>query len=347
MSKLPPQNVNAGRGLASQVESAGTPPSNPGDGPPREESARSPEPLALLEAMFTLSPVPYIVFDADGHARLNNWAYREMFGTEPPPGYNLFEDKESERTGLAGFVRRAFQGEAIQAPTVWYDPNAHQELGVRGARRAAISCTFFPLVSAGGHVSHVAIAFKDVTAEWTAREEAEAERDRLREVVAEKEVLDKNLRMLEMLFQRSSIGVVFGMPDSQTLTGANPAFRRMHGYSPGELEGMVLEALVAPEERTRLPELLRQVHEEQHVTWESVHLRKDGSRFPVMIEMTAVRDASGVLLARGVTVQDISERKRVEAERAAHLQRTSKFQEVTAAFSRALTPAEVARISAS
>ncbi|MFY0574920.1 PAS domain-containing protein [Cystobacter fuscus] len=202
-------------------------------------------------------------------------------------------------------------------------------------------------MGAGGDVTHVAIAFKDVTAEWVAREEVEAERDRLRAVVAEKETLGKNLHMLEMLFQRSSIGVVFGLPDSQTLTEANPAFCRMHGYSPDDVEGMTLEELFAPEERARLPALLRQVHEEGHVTWESVHLRQDGSRFPVMIEMTAVRDASGAMLARGVTVQDISEYKRVEAERVAHLQRTAKLQEVTAAFSRALTPAEVARISAS
>ncbi|WNG25434.1 GAF domain-containing protein [Cystobacter fuscus] len=347
MSNPPPPNDNAGRDVASQDEPAGTPSSHPGDSPSMEGPAWNPEPLALLEGMFTLSPVPYIIFDAGGHARLNNRAYREMFGAEPPPGYNLFEDPENERTGLAGFVRRAFRGETIQTPTVWYDPNAHRALGVREARRAAISCTFFPLMGAGGGVTHVAIAFKDVTAEWVAREEVEAERDRLRAVVAEKETLGKNLHMLEMLFQRSSIGVVFGLPDSQTLTEANPAFCRMHGYSPDDVEGMTLEELFAPEERARLPALLRQVHEEGHVTWESVHLRQDGSRFPVMIEMTAVRDASGAMLARGVTVQDISEYKRVEAERVAHLQRTSKLQEVTAAFSRALTPAEVARISAS
>ncbi len=336
MSSHPTQNVNAGRAVSSQ-----------GGGPLRERLAGIPDPLALLEGMFAHSPVPYIIFDAEGHALLNNQAYREMFEAEPPPGYNIFEDKENERTGLIEFVRRAFRGETVQAPTVWYDPNEHRELGVRGARRAAISCTFFPLGSEGGGVSHVAIAFKDVTAEWVAREEAEAERDRLRKVVEEKELLGKNLQMLEMLFQRSSIGVVFGVPDSPMLVGANPAFCRMHGYSPGEMEGMDLEALFAPEERARLPALFRQLQEEGHVTWESVHLRGDGSRFPVMIEVTAVRAASGALLARGVTVQDISERKRVEAERAAHLQRTAKLQEVTAAFSRALTPAEVARISAS
>ncbi|MFY0574921.1 hypothetical protein ACN28S_11610 [Cystobacter fuscus] len=130
--------------MASQDEPARTPSSHPGDSPSMEGPAWNPEPLALLEGMFTLSPVPYIIFDAGGHARLNNRAYREMFGAEPPPGYNLFEDPENVRTGLAGFVRRAFRGETIQTPTVWYDPNEHRALGVREARRAAISCTFFP-----------------------------------------------------------------------------------------------------------------------------------------------------------------------------------------------------------
>jgi PAS domain S-box-containing protein len=329
------------------VSRPATPNDNAGDSSRRERLARIPDPLALLEGMFAHSPVPYIVFDAGGHELLHNRAYREMFGAEPPPGYNLFADKEAERTGLAGFVRRASRGETIQAPTVWYDPNQHRELGVREARRAAISCTFFPLLGAGGDVSHVAIAFKDVTAEWAAREEAEAERDRLRKVVEEKEVLGKNLRMLEMLYERSSIGIVFGMPESDTLAGANPAFCRMHGYSPGEMDGMAIEAVFAPEERAGLSARFRRFHEEGHAFWESVHQRKDGSRFPVLLEVTAVRDASGALLARGVLAQDITERKRVEAERAAHLLRTAKLQEVTAAFSRALTPAEVARISAS
>ncbi len=52
-----------------------------------------------------------------------------------------------------------------------------------------------------------------------------------------------------------------------------------------------------------------------HVTVESVHLRRDGTRFPVFVDLTGVRDDEGRLVSRVVIVQDLTERKRAEAER--------------------------------
>jgi PAS domain S-box-containing protein len=46
--------------------------------------------------------------------------------------------------------------------------------------------------------------------------------------------------------------------------------------------------------------------------FESVHQRKDGTTFPVIIHVSVLKDAAGVPLYRAATVQDITDRKRTE-----------------------------------
>jgi len=96
-----------------------------------------------------------------------------MFGAVPPPEYNVFEDEVAQRQGMAGLIRQAFGGQTVQTPVFWYDPKELRHIQVMQARRVAISCTFFPLSKAGGEVSHVAVAYKDVTAEVTIRDAEE------------------------------------------------------------------------------------------------------------------------------------------------------------------------------
>ena len=62
----------------------------------------------------------------------------------------------------------------------------------------------------------------------------------------------------------------------------------------------------------RLPEWLRQAYENGHITFETRHLRKDGTDFPALVDVTAVKDENGRVLYRVVNVQDISARKLAE-----------------------------------
>jgi DNA-binding response OmpR family regulator len=84
-----------------------------------------------------------------------------------------------------------------------------------------------------------------------------------------------------------------------------------------------LAAEIAEHQRTEAS-LLRLQHVFEHAAWglamadpdESVHLRKDGTRFPSLTGVTTFKDASGRVLFRADNVMDITERKLAENERA-------------------------------
>jgi signal transduction histidine kinase len=160
-----------------------------------------PDPLGLLEGLFTNSPVPYSVFTSDGHCLLVNPAYRVMFGAEPPVEYSIFRDELLAKLGFVDFFKRAFAGETVQTPVFWYDVRQLEHVHVPVAHRIAISCTCFPLTPGGGEVTHIAIAYKDVTAELTAREAADAERKRLYQLLTQAPVAINVLRGVELRYE--------------------------------------------------------------------------------------------------------------------------------------------------
>jgi len=120
------------------------------------------------------------------------------------------------------------------------------------------------------------------------------------------------LRKWAHIFEHSGWGVVATNADGKTIGMMNPTFARMYGCTPEELVGRPIAELYAPEVRAKVPEYTRMVNEKGHHTFESKHIRKDGTIFPVLVNVTAVKDMQGQVLYRIANVQDIAERKRVE-----------------------------------
>ncbi|HYP01862.1 MAG TPA: PAS domain S-box protein [Pyrinomonadaceae bacterium] len=134
--------------------------------------------------------------------------------------------------------------------------------------------------------------------------------------ISERKRVEEELRHWEQICQHAGWGVAMGDPATGTLKALNPAFARMHGYTVEELIGRPLADTFAPEERPKLDEHIRAVAERGHHIYESMHIRKDGTRFPVLADVTAFKDEHGNVLYRAANIQDITERRRAEeAER--------------------------------
>lgn len=122
----------------------------------------------------------------------------------------------------------------------------------------------------------------------------------------------RQLTYWEQIFRHAEWGVVIGSNDGKTLLQMNPYFARMHGYSVDELTGQSILKVFAPSARDAVASHIALAHSRGHHRFESVHVRKDGSEFPVLLDMTTVRDDLGGVRFRVVNVLDISERKQME-----------------------------------
>jgi signal transduction histidine kinase/ActR/RegA family two-component response regulator len=135
------------------------------------------EPSKLLEEIFANAPVALQIFERSGRCLLVNAAHTELFGGVPPPEYNIFEDTLVSERGLVELIKRAFAGERLATPTIWYDIRELRNIPAEtttGGKRIAISAELMPLRNGAGDVAYVLIVFNDHTAAHIAREDAEA-----------------------------------------------------------------------------------------------------------------------------------------------------------------------------
>lgn len=106
---------------------------------------------------------------------------------------------------------------------------------------------------------------------------------------------------LERLVKDASWGVVVLDPESLRIQVANEAFAAMHGYRIAELTGMPMATLQSQ------PQAL------SAGAFECWHRRRDGSTFPLEMELTYYPDDSGTGYF-GAFARDIQARKEIEAE---------------------------------
>jgi len=123
---------------------------------------------------------------------------------------------------------------------------------------------------------------------------------------------DKVLRQWMHIFEHAEWGIVVGRAEGNTLEMMNPTFAQMHGYTVEELTGRPLGDVFAPCVSDQIHDRVRMAHGEGHYAYESQHTRKDGSVFPVWVDVTNVKDEADQTLYRVINVQDITERKRAE-----------------------------------
>ena len=127
-----------------------------------------------------------------------------------------------------------------------------------------------------------------------------------------------------------------------SITYVNPAFCEMVGFGPEELLGRSIPAPYWP------PELADEYHKRQEVRlagqhappregYESVFMRKDGSRFPVLIIEAPLINAQGTQTGWMSAFLDVSEQRRIE-----EMSRTS--QERLQATARLATVGEMASL---
>ncbi|HEV2198881.1 MAG TPA: PAS domain S-box protein [Bryobacteraceae bacterium] len=136
--------------------------------------------------------------------------------------------------------------------------------------------------------------------------------DRVRRRTAELEQSGESVRQLAAVVE-SSTDAIIGRDLSGVVTSWNRAAERMFGYTAAEMKGTDYVRVVPPELEQEYRDVRRRlVDGEQVQPYESVRFRKDGTRLPVFLTLSPVRDNAGKISGTSTIARDITERKRAD-----------------------------------
>ncbi|MGA8349019.1 MAG: PAS domain S-box protein, partial [Isosphaeraceae bacterium] len=132
--------------------------------------------------------------------------------------------------------------------------------------------------------------------------------------ITQRNAVQSALRRWADSFENCAHGIALGDPATGRILASNPAYARLQGRSTEEVAGAEILALYEPSDRALVIAKMAEADRFGQVRYEARMIRKDGSLFPIQMDLVSVRDEGGQLLYRVGTVQDISERKRAEQE---------------------------------
>jgi PAS domain S-box-containing protein len=163
---------------------------------------------------------------------------------------------------------------------------------------AAYSAT--PIIE-GGRISGAVVTFRDITV-----------RKRALDALRESE------QQFKTMFDMASIGITQTDPKTRRWLRVNQKMCEITGYSSFELLQKHVHELTHPEDLERdqkeFGDLLSGKSELIHL--EKRYIRKDGETIWVNVNVALIRDAAGQPLRTVATVEDITERKKMEKEQA-------------------------------
>jgi PAS domain S-box-containing protein len=165
----------------------------------------------------------------------------------------------------------------------------HTLLIARDGTERPIDDSAAPIRGEEGAIAGVVLVFRDVT---EARQALEA-RLRLAAIVESSDdaIISKNL--------------------DGTITSWNKGAERLFGYTAQEMIGQSLSRLVPPDHPDELPAIIQRLKRGERVDhFETVRLRKDGSRVDVSLTISPIKNGEGKVIGASKVARDITAGKR-------------------------------------
>ena len=150
--------------------------------------------------------------------------------------------------------------------------------------------------------------------------------------VRERKAIDIAMRLWADIFYFTRMAMVVSYLGNTKFELMNPAFASLYGYTREEMAGMKMEDVIAPDYRKVFPVQREKAVEDGHFAFQSQHIRKDDTKFPVHIDLTVVKGTDGKVLYQIANVQDITDVKMAqEKQRIIKHELELKVQELTSA----------------
>ncbi|MFN7949807.1 MAG: PAS domain S-box protein [Blastocatellia bacterium] len=154
------------------------------------------------------------------------------------------------------------------------------------------------------------------------------------EDIQERKRAEEQARRWQRVFEQAEFGLAHADAHTNTFLEVNQSFAGQRGYEPEDLVGQPFLSVYAPETHAEMQRIIAEIDRTGHLVYESVHQRRDGTRFPVMMEVTVIRDEDGRPFSRVAYALDITERRRIEQEREQLLLREQQARSIAETASR-------------
>jgi two-component system cell cycle sensor histidine kinase/response regulator CckA len=248
----------------------------------------------LLDNLITTIPDSVYFKDRAGRFVKINAALARQFGLDDPSAavgktdFDFFSDEHAQEAS-ADDRRVMATGQplvAVEEKETWPD-----------GRITWVSTTKVPIRDATAQVVGLVGISRDVTARKQMEQALRASEEQFRTI-----------------FELASVGMAQADLDGHFLR-VNERFCRITGYSAAEVRRLRVPEITHPEDRARdwaaFQRVVRGEISEYRI--EKRYLRKDGSHAWVNVNMTVLRDAAGQPTRTLAVIEDIAERKRLDA----------------------------------
>jgi len=251
-----------------------------------EEALRASE--AELQSVINRTPFMLVRCSRDLHYRFVSQAYAQLVGVprEQIIGKTIAEaigDKGSKT--LRPHIEKVLRGEATEF-------DCEIDFPVAGTRRLHIA--YRPETDADGNVDGWIASLLDITEQSRAVQARE---------------------QLASIVESSGDAIVSKDLDGIIISWNNAA-ERLFGYAAEDVVGKSITILIPEELHDEEPKILARIRRGDSLDHhETIRQRKDGSRVPVSLSVSPVRDSHGVIIGASKIARDITARKEAEHER--------------------------------
>ncbi|MDD2830041.1 MAG: PAS domain S-box protein [Sulfuricurvum sp.] len=132
--------------------------------------------------------------------------------------------------------------------------------------------------------------------------------------IIELEEVEKALKKWADIFKQAHWAIAIHVGTSNTFELTNAAFQKLYGYTAAEFKTLSVSELFTPESLPMFENLQKEAFVKGYITFEAVHKRKDGSTFPVSVELIIIKDEEGEILYHMENIWDLSEKKAAERD---------------------------------
>jgi PAS domain S-box-containing protein len=134
------------------------------------------------------------------------------------------------------------------------------------------------------------------------------------DVITKRKKEELTAQQWKQAFEQSETGISLADVATDTIDAVNSATGRMLGYTPEEMAGRpIAHFYPADEVARRALEFRKADVDVRHWMFESRLLRKDGTNFPALIDVSVIRNGAGEAVSRVNIIHDLTASKRAEA----------------------------------